>query len=182
MIRVVMCCIMLCSRRVHDVTLYLCYIFCFSSPSSFHHLPLPSLLCCPYHSTHYALHSITLLPPLSFLTLIILPHTTPHCTPSHYITSVCATLSDVKKKNGSDDGSEDAPPTPQKPVKGVSKQTWGAKSKGTVMCAFCYSILFLLICSCQVYPIFFSLLSSSLLFSSQLTPPPFTLNLLNCPT
>jgi hypothetical protein len=130
---VVMCCIMLCSRRVHDVMLYLCYIFCFSSPSSFHNLSLPSLLC----------------------------HTTLHYTALHYITSVCATLSDVKKKNSSDDGSEGAPPTPQKPVKGASKQTWGAKSKGTVMCAFCYSIL-LLICSCLVYLLFSSILFSSL--------------------
>ena len=128
-----MCNMMLRSRRFHDVMLYLCSIFCFSSPSPFHQLPLPFLFCCPHHSTPIALHSITLLPPFSFLTLIISPHPTPHCTPSHNITlntPVYAPTLDVKKKNGSDDGSEDAPPSPQKPVKGASKQTWGAKSKG----------------------------------------------------
>lgn len=76
-------------------------------------------------------------------------------------------FSDVKKKNGSDDGSEDAPPSPQKPIKGATKQTWGAKSKGTVMCAFCYCCSILLICSCLVDLLFF------LLFTH-----PFTLDLI----
>jgi hypothetical protein len=145
-----MCNMMLFSRRVHDVMLCLCYIFCFSSPSSFHHLPLPSLLC----------------------------HTTLHYTAHHYITSVCAALSDVKKKNGSDDGSDDAPPSPQKAVKGASKQTWGAKSKGTVMC----TSIPLLICSCLVCHIFFSLLYFFLFFTTYLTPSPFTPDLLFFPT
>ena len=97
----------------------------------------------------------TSLPHLPLLFLCCHPHQ-PY-TALHYITSSATTLSDVKKKNGSDDGSEDAPPSPQKPVKGASKQTWGAKSKGTVMSAFCYccSIL-LLIFSCLVYLLFFS--------------------------
>ena len=40
-------------------------------------------------------------------------------------------LVDVKKdKNGSDDGSDDPPASPVKPVKGATKQTWGSKPKG----------------------------------------------------
>ena len=55
------------------------------------------------------------------------------CPSYHFIFLYYTFFVDVKKdKNGSDDGSEDPPASPVKPVKGATKQTWGSKPKGTV--------------------------------------------------